>query len=145
MPAARGSTSLGLKAIPKVERAVHAVALYLADHKELKVDQAEAHLLAHLHGARAARVGDLHAEFGHRRSTLTSVLDRLEQRGLITRAVDRSDRRSITVRLTKAGSTLASKVFEVLSKYEASALKGFSVKEIAAFQKVLEAFSSIRG
>jgi DNA-binding MarR family transcriptional regulator len=142
---ARGGTPLGLKAIPKVERAVHAAALYLAEHKELKVDQAEAHVLAHLHATRAARVGDLHEEFGHRRSTLTSVLDRLEQRALITRAIDRSDRRGITVRLTNAGSTLAAKVFDVLSKYEASALKGFSVKEIAAFQKMLEAFSRIRG
>jgi DNA-binding MarR family transcriptional regulator len=55
----------------------------------------------HVHGA--ARINDIHAEFGHRRSTLTSVLDRLEARGAIKRAPDAENRRSAMISLTAPG------------------------------------------
>ena len=134
--------SADLKAIPYVERAAHAVSLVLASHPGLKVNQAEAHVLAFLHVARRARVGELHAEFGHRRSTLTSVLDRLERRGIITRATDPGDRRSVTVALTGAGATLAHKVFDTLAAFEAEALRKVSLKDITAFRRVLAALSA---
>ena len=86
--------------IPQLHRATHAVALALASDPNLDVSQAEAHVLAHLHESGPARISELHERFGHRRSTLTSVLDRLEQRALITRTSDPADRRSFVVSVT---------------------------------------------
>lgn len=40
-------------------------------------------------------------------STMTRVLDRLEQQGLVERQLDANDRRSFLVRLTSAGAALA--------------------------------------
>jgi DNA-binding MarR family transcriptional regulator len=135
--AARSSTEL--RAIPLVERATHAVGLHLADRTQLEVTQGEAHVLAFLYGRGAARVGEIHEEFGHRRSTLTSILGRLEGRGLLGRAIDPDDRRGVLVTLTPRGKSLAKRVFEALKGFESAALAGFTGEEIRTFRAVASA------
>lgn len=127
-----------LVAVPQIERATHAVALYLAGRSDLDVSQAEAHVLAYLHVHGEARINAIHAEFGHRRSTLTSVLDRLEARGAIERATDAGNRRSVVVSLTRAGQTLSARVYEALRSIEVTALRGCPAADIAAFTRVME-------
>ncbi|HEV3086091.1 MAG TPA: MarR family transcriptional regulator [Candidatus Elarobacter sp.] len=105
-----------------LHRATHAVALALASDPELDVSQAEAHILAHLHESGPARISELHERFGHRRSTLTSVLDRLEQRALVTRENDRRDRRAFVITLTKSGRSIAAAVQRTLLAIERVAL-----------------------
>lgn len=51
------------------------------------MNQGEAHVLAHLHEVGPASIGALHEAFAHRRPTLTGILDRLEERGLVRRAL----------------------------------------------------------
>jgi DNA-binding MarR family transcriptional regulator len=109
-----------LTLIPALHRATHQIGLYLERAGE--VTQAEAHILAHLaeHGART--VAELHTALAHRRSTLTSILDRLEGRGLATREVSPSDRRSFVITLTPEGATVAARVHALLQALEARAL-----------------------
>ncbi len=127
-----------LVAIPKVERVTHAVALYLAGRTDLDVSQAEAHVLAYLHVHGDARINAIHAEFGHRRSTLTSVLDRLEARGAIKRAPDAGNRRSVVVSLTRSGRTLSACVYDALRDFEETALRNCPATDLAAFARVIE-------
>ena len=115
-----------LALIPRIHRAAHAIGLALASDPKLDVTQAEAHILAHLHETGEARISELHARFGHRRSTLTSVLDRLEQRKLVERRTDLDDRRSFIVAPTRAGRTTAAAVHRVLSSIEDEALADLS-------------------
>ena len=133
-----------LTLIPSLHRAVHAVALALAADPELDVNQAEAHILAHLRETNRAGISELHQRFGHRRSTLTSVLDRLETRGLIERASDPDDRRAFVVSLTPAGRTLATRVHRVLAEVERAALAGVSESQRSAVVRVLDAFGDPR-
>jgi DNA-binding MarR family transcriptional regulator len=128
--------------IPLLHRATHAVSLKIAEIPDTDVNQAEAHILAHLHEARAARVGDIHAAFGHRRSTLTSILDRLEDRKLIKRTADLNDRRAIVVSLTPRGKAVAARVYRTLSDAEATVLRDFSKQQITAFREIAEAFAT---
>jgi DNA-binding MarR family transcriptional regulator len=130
-----------LAAIPAIERATHVIGVFLGGRPDLNVSQAEAHVLAYLHGRKEARINDIHEAFGHRRSTLTSVLDRLEVRKLLKRAIDPADRRSIVVTLTRAGVLLAAKVFEALRDYEEHALRAFSPEDVETFKRVLASFS----
>ena len=125
--------------IPKLHRATHAIALALASDPALGVTQAEAHILAHLHETGETRISDLHERFGHRRSTLTSVLDRLEARAQITRRSDPDDRRSFLVALTKQGRTVAAKVHRALLGLERAALANLSATDRARLADALDA------
>ncbi|HEX3466420.1 MAG TPA: MarR family transcriptional regulator [Candidatus Elarobacter sp.] len=131
-----------LALIPRIHRATHAIALALASDPELGVTQAEAHVLAHLHETGEARISELHARFGHRRSTLTSVLDRLEQRKLVERRTDPDDRRSFIVAPTRSGRTTAAAVHRVLSAIEREALGGVAAAQRRSAADVLDAIAT---
>lgn len=131
----------GLVVIPKIERATHAVALHLAEHGHLDVTQAEAHVLSYLHARESARISEIHAAFGHRRSTLTSVLDRLETRELLTRETDPGNRRSVVVTLTRSGAALGAKIVAALGELERLALEGCSAADLATFVRMLDRFA----
>lgn len=132
-----------LALIPRLHRATHAIALALASDPKLDVTQAEAHILAHLHETGEARISELHARFGHRRSTLTSVLDRLERRKLIDRRTDPENRRSFIVAPTRAGRTTAAAVHRTLSAIEHEALADLSNARRVHAADVLDAIASV--
>jgi DNA-binding MarR family transcriptional regulator len=103
------------------------------------VSQGEAHLLAFLAEAGTSSVGQLHDAFAHKRSTLTSYLDRLEQKGLAARQLHPDDRRSFLVALTPAGKALAARVHKRLEELEDAALARLSERDLRGFQAVLHA------
>ena len=129
-----------LRLIPPLERATHAVALALDGALgDLGVGQAEAHVLAHLAHAGTCSINDLHAGFGHKRSTLTSVLDRLERRGWVRRGPHPVSRRLVQVRLTGEGQRVAERVSAVLRAHEGRVLARTSEADVAAFLRVIKA------
>jgi DNA-binding MarR family transcriptional regulator len=134
-----GSVMLGLmqlQLIFGIHRATHRIGLYIQRHMP-DMTQAEAHILCHLHEAGDSVVSELHRAFAHKRSTLTSVLDRLEARKLITRESSKADRRSFVVALTRSGKTQAAKIHRVLEKLEAGALRGSDRAGVARFNQLL--------
>src|SRR5213082_2170508 len=96
-----------LRFVSPIHRATHRIGLYLADLREDGLSQGEAHVLAHLATSGAASIADLHRGLAHKRSTLTSILDRLAERGFVTREVGAADRRTFIVRPTRAGRRIA--------------------------------------
>ena len=126
-----------LRPILELHRAIHAVDLFITRLPDLGVTQAEAVILAFLHGKADATIAELHRAFGHRRSTLTNVLDRLVERGLAAREVSQHDRRSFVVRLTRSGSTLSKKIHAALAEFARRAFGTVSERDLAAFQRVL--------
>jgi MarR family transcriptional regulator, temperature-dependent positive regulator of motility len=127
--------------IQDLERAVHLVAVHL-DRASLGVTQAEAHVLSQL-AAGPATVGELHHEFGHKRSTLTNVLDRLEDRGYVVRTVNPTDRRSLVVTTTRAGAAAARRVRKVLDELERAVRAEVSERDLAAVAAVADALRRI--
>lgn|SRR5262249_39707327 len=130
-----------LRLIPTIHRATHQIGLHIARLSALGVTQAEAHILDHLATHGDSTVGDLHRAFAHRRSTLTSVLDRLAERGAITRQVSRTDRRTFVVRLTARGKALAPRVHRALERIEAPALASVSPRDKQGFDRVIAAIN----
>lgn len=118
-----------LTLVPAIHRAAHAIASFLDADPELKVTQAEAHILAHLSEHGDSTVGQIHLAFGHKRSTLTSILNRLEDRALITCRVHPNDRRSLVIGLTPAGEALAADVHQKLLDLEQEILGAFSARD----------------
>lgn len=137
----RSKPAQQLIAIPQLERAVHAIAARLGTRPDLGVTQAEAHVLVFLHDRGAARVGEIHDAFGHRRSTLTSVLDRLEARRFLKRGRVPGDRRAVLISLSAAGERMADRVFAALLGWERDALRPVSDADLRTFERVLELFT----
>src|SRR5215813_1193101 len=93
-----------LHIIPSLERATHMVSLWIErTFVGLRLTQAEAHVLAALSEIAPCSINDLHHRFGHKRSTLTSLLDRLEERGWVRRGPHPTSRRLTLVELTEDG------------------------------------------
>jgi len=131
-----------LQLIPFVHRTTHRIGLYLdAAEPPLELSQGVCHLLAHLAEAGPCSVAELHRAFAHKRSTLTSYLDRLEARGDVTRDVRPEDRRSFTVRLTRSGARSAARVHQHLLALEDRALGRLTERDLRGFQAVLHALS----
>jgi len=128
-----------LRLVHPVHRATHRIGLYLDDLRERGLTQGEAHILGLLAHSGRANVGDLHRGLAHKRSTLTSILDRLARRGLITRAVGKTDRRTFVVSLTAKGRKLAQRVERHLSALERSVIHRVSAVDIKGFNEVIAA------
>jgi len=123
---------------PALERATHAVALWI-DHifGDLHLTQAEAHVLAYLAQHSPCSINDLHHSFGHKRSTLTSLLDRLDGRGWIIREPHPTSRRMVLVRLTDVGQQVAEQVSVALHDLEKRVLAHTGGEDIHAFLRVI--------
>ena len=127
-----------LQLVPPIHRATHRIGLHLEGAAPpLGLTQGEAHLLAHLVEAGESPLAALHAAFAHKRSTLTSYLDRLEGRGLVTRSVSPEDRRAFVVALTREGRALATRVHRRLAQLEEAALSGLPARDVQGFRAVL--------
>jgi DNA-binding MarR family transcriptional regulator len=134
--------SMPLRLIPPIHRATHRIALFVAQMEGLTLNQAEAHVLTHLAASGDATVGDVHRAFGHKRSTLTSILDRLEERRFVRRTSDARDRRTFVVALTKEGRAAARRVADHLERLEASILRDVPARDVQAFLRVLARFEA---
>ena len=73
-----------------------------------------------------------------KKSTLTSMLDRLEKMGYIRRQRSKKDRRKILIQRTEKDRTMEKKYVEISEKMTKLYYKGFSKSQIVSFEKDLE-------
>jgi DNA-binding MarR family transcriptional regulator len=105
----------------------------------------EINALANLGAAGAAgaegslSVRELSERTGTRASTLTGILDRLENRGCLVRELDAGDRRSFRLSLTEAGRAVADRALAAIADLEREALAGISAEQIAGYHAVVTA------
>jgi DNA-binding MarR family transcriptional regulator len=128
-----------LRLIPPIHRATHRIGLYLAHQRDDGLSQGEAHILALLATAGAATIAELHRGLAHKRSTLTSILDRLVDRGLITRAVGVADRRTFLITPTAKGRQAARRVHEHLTALETAVARRVTAADVKGFLEVVAA------
>jgi len=128
-----------LRLIPPIHRATHRIGLYLAALREHELSQGEAHILALLASSGPSTIADLHKGLAHKRSTLTSILDRLAERGLVTRTVGESDRRTFIVTPTARGRAVARRVQRHIADLERAVQARVSPDEVRKFLKVIAA------
>ncbi len=83
-------------------------------------------------------IAGLSKSVGLAKTTLTSMLDRMEASGLIVRTHSQSDRREILISLTPRARGLSAKYEEVSSKMTALYFKGFEEKEIQNTENYLK-------
>jgi MarR family transcriptional regulator, organic hydroperoxide resistance regulator len=117
-------------------RTLHALSTALAD---LNLSGAEINALANLGGGGTLNVRQLSGRTGTRASTLTGLLDRLENRGYLARELDPADRRSFRLPLTETGQAAAACVLGAIAGLERDALSGLSATQLAGYHAVITA------
>ena len=125
--------------VAALEAAVHRILDHLgAELADLGLRQAEVNVIAQLGPGSPRSVGELAAATGQRSSTLTGVLDRLEQRRLVRRRVNPADRRSFTIALTASGARAADRVRAVFAALDERVLADLPPAAAAGFHSVLD-------
>ena len=115
---------------------LHALSAALAD---LNLNAAEINALANLGDGGTLNVRQLSEQSGTRASTLTGVIDRLENRGYLSRELDPADRRSFRLALTEAGQAVAARVLTAVADLERDALARLSATQLAGYHAVITA------
>jgi DNA-binding MarR family transcriptional regulator len=81
---------------------------------------------------------ELSKKTGLAKTTLTSMLDRMEEAGLLSRVFDKSDRRQIRIELTEQARSLSGEYNKVSQDMNDIYYAGFSDDEIIAFENTLQ-------
>ncbi|MFC1401626.1 MULTISPECIES: MarR family winged helix-turn-helix transcriptional regulator [Streptacidiphilus] len=125
-----------------LQRATHiTLQLLAAELAELELTASEINALANLADDRGRTVSELGAAIGTRPTTLTSVLDRLERRGHITRGAVPGDRRAVLVGLTPSGRAAAAVIRRTLADLEQRALSDLPPEAVSGFHTVLDSLT----
>jgi MarR family transcriptional regulator, organic hydroperoxide resistance regulator len=134
------SVPSGRSALLALQRATHATLHLIASELvDLDLTASEINALANLADGQGRTVSQLGAAVGARPTTLTSVLDRLERRGHITRGTLAGDRRSVLIQLSDSGRAAAAVIRQTLAQLENRALDGLPPGAITGFHAVLDA------
>ena len=80
---------------------------------------------------------ELARKTGLAKTTLTSMLDRMEETGLVERIYDKADRRQIRIALTAAARALNREYEHVSTRMNEIYYKGFTDAEIVLFENTL--------
>ena len=86
-----------------------------------------------------ATMADLHKALAHKRSTLTSIVDRLVDRRFVTRHVGETDRRTFVVTLTAHGRKVAREILQQLTDLERAVNAHVSSDDMRGFLTVIGA------
>jgi DNA-binding MarR family transcriptional regulator len=126
----------------ELQRATHATVQLLATHLvDLDLTASEINAMGNLADGVGRTVSELGAAVGTRPTTLTGVLDRLERRGLITRAAQPGDRRAVLITLTADGAQTAALIRQTLRNVEKRALADLPVDAVRGARAVLRALT----
>jgi MarR family transcriptional regulator, organic hydroperoxide resistance regulator len=115
---------------------LHALSAALSD---LNLSAAEINALANLGEGGTLSVRQLSERAGTRASTLTGLLDRLENRGYLVREVDPADRRSFRLPLTDQGQQVAARARAAIADLERTALSRLDATQLAGYHAVITA------
>ena len=133
-----------LRFLSPIHKATRQLSIHLQRiHAGLGVSHPETHVLAYLLSYGPCSVGELLNVFGHKKSTLTSILDRLAKRGHIVRDVNPLDRRSFMIDLTAPGRRTARKIRRLLENLEEEIASRISQRSLAGFRHVMEAIANV--
>jgi DNA-binding MarR family transcriptional regulator len=133
-------------ALLALQRATHAtLQLLAAELVDLDLIASEINALANLSDGRGRTVSQLGAAVGARPTTLTSVLDRLERRGHITRRAPAGDRRSVLIELSPSGRVAADSIRRALAGLEQRAMVDLPAAAVDGFYQVLQVLTEMAG
>lgn len=110
----------------------------IKEHKNLDINHAQGKILFVISRYTELSINDLCKELSLSKSTLTSMLDRLESKGYILKRTAEEDKRITLISNTKKADESISIFNDVITKMNAKFYDGFEDKDIKIFEKYLE-------
>ncbi len=134
---------MALRYLSPIHKAVRQITIHLEEPcSALGVSTTEGHLLSYLRTYAPCPIAEILSVFGRKPSTMTSMLERLARRGLLTRGPDQHDRRSVRVSLTRQGRAVADRVNRTVRDLEGRIGQRVNKRELAGFQAVMAAVAA---
>jgi DNA-binding MarR family transcriptional regulator len=94
-------------------------------------------ILKNLADGSAETSADLSRVLHYDAGSMTRLVDRLEEKGLIRRERSKDDRRVVTLRVTSAGRTLMPRLRDSAARVAQRMLTGFSIPEVQGLREFL--------
>ncbi|MEN8376003.1 MAG: MarR family transcriptional regulator [Gemmatimonadota bacterium] len=133
-----------LRFVSPLHKATRQIGEYLADDcRRLGVEPAEGHMLSYTHLYGPCPPSELTRVFGHKPSTLTGMLDRLEAKALLVRDPNPEDRRSNLIRVTEEGASIAQRLRGQLEDLERAVRARVGSRNEQGFRSVMKAIADI--
>jgi MarR family transcriptional regulator, organic hydroperoxide resistance regulator len=135
---------MALDFLSPLHKASRQISVYLESRtRELGVSPIEGHVLTYLRSYTPASIRDLVRVFGIKQSTFTSLLDRLEQDGLVRRSINPEGRRSFLIHITDEGKDLAARLNRLLRSLEDDIRERVEARDVKGFHAVMGAVEDI--
>jgi DNA-binding MarR family transcriptional regulator len=126
-----------------LQRATHVTLQVLATElADLRLTASELNVLANLADGEPRTVSEVGVAAGVRPTTLTGVLDRLSDKGLLARAAHAGDRRAVEIWLTPRGARSAARVAKAFAAVESRALGDVPASAVKQARRVLSALAA---
>jgi MarR family transcriptional regulator, organic hydroperoxide resistance regulator len=110
----------------------------MKDHKNLDINHAQGKILFVISIHKELSINDLCRELSLSKSTLTSMLDRLESKGYILKRTSTEDKRITLISNTQKADESVDIFNNVINKMNAKFYEGFKEEDIKIFKKYLE-------
>lgn len=110
----------------------------MKEHKNLDINHAQGKILFVISIHKELSINDLCKELSLSKSTLTSMLDRLEDKGYILKRSSEKDKRITLISNTKKADESIHIFNDVITKMNAKFYDGFEEEDIKRFENYLE-------
>ena len=132
------------KFLSPIHKANRQVSLYFEEQMvDMELSPVEGHTVSYLRSYAPCPISELVRVFGLKQSTMTSMLDRLEQRRLIVRTLNPDDRRSFLVTITRQGQAMAKKIQKTAEHLELRLGERVSERDLRGFLAVMAAIDQL--
>ena len=132
-----------LAVLRELAQAYHAFSAYSAAHvRQLGLTPAQFDVIATLGNTQGMPLSQLAQKTLITKGTLTGIIDRLEEKGLVCREVPVGDRRSFLAVLTPAGEALFAQVFPAHIAYLSRVFANVDAGDLEQVRRTLRALRS---
>lgn len=110
----------------------------IKEHQKLDINHAQGKIIFVISMHEELSINDLCKELSLSKSTLTSMLERLESKGYISKRISKEDKRITLISNTKKSNEIISILSNVIAKMNTKFYDGFEEEEIKTFERYLE-------
>lgn len=135
---------MALRYLSPIHKASRQIAIYFEEPcARFDLNTQEGHVLSYLAEYGPCPVSEIHRVVGVKRSTLSSLLDRLEKRELLRRVAHPTDRRSLQIEIEPEGRAIAKDLRTAVEALEEKLDQRIGEDVARGFFAVLEALTEL--